>query len=133
LQAAIDIAKTLTFDMELVSVHNAPDFVPLPNPPSPHTTIIDHLQPFPSARLLYIRSALGGDAGRLVAQMMPTRVKVVSFGRRVSAADRRSVLEALGAEREVGTVGVGWPPPRAVSLADGALDGRVSDSFPSIG
>ncbi|CEM29354.1 unnamed protein product, partial [Vitrella brassicaformis CCMP3155] len=128
LQAAIDIAKTLTFDMELVSVHNAPDFVPLPNPPSPHTTIIDHLQPFPSARLLYIRSALGGDAGRLVAQMMPTRVKVVSFGRRVSAADRRSVLEALGAEREVGTVGVGWPPPRAVSLADGALDGRVSDT-----
>ena len=136
-QAAIDIAKTLTFDTPpFVAVLNAPDFVPLPNTPSPHPTIIEHLQPFPTASTasrLCICSALGGEAGRLLAKKMPPEVKWVLLDRRVSAADRRDVLEALGAERRVEIASVGWQGnANAVSLAGGALDGWVSDSFPSI-
>ncbi|CEM24567.1 unnamed protein product [Vitrella brassicaformis CCMP3155] len=73
---------------------------------------------------LYIRSGLGVAASRLLAEKMPSKIKEVTFGRHVSAADRRSVLEEVGAGREVGLVTVGEQY--------GALDGWRSDSFPSI-
>ncbi|CEM31312.1 unnamed protein product [Vitrella brassicaformis CCMP3155] len=139
-QAAIDIAKTLTFDnVESVCVFNAHGFVPPPGAPSPQPTIINHLQQFPRSRQLYysrssmeINSALGGAAGRLLAQKMPREVELVEFNSAVRAEDCRAVLGAMGAEREVGTVDVGHRGP-SVSLTGGALDGWGSDSFPSMG
>ncbi|CEM24572.1 unnamed protein product [Vitrella brassicaformis CCMP3155] len=127
-QAAIDIVKTLTFDnVTAVIVRNAPGFVLPPNAPSPHPAIIDHLQPLPTARQLFVDSALGGAAGRLLAEKMPREVELVDFGREVSSGDRIGVLEGLGAGRAVGGVNV------VVSLTEGALDGWGPDSFPSIG
>ncbi|CEL95748.1 unnamed protein product [Vitrella brassicaformis CCMP3155] len=84
-QAAIDIAKTLTFDtVNDVIVRNAHGFVPPPNTPSPQPAIIDHLQQFPRARELRVESAHGGAAGRLLAEKMPSKVVKVTFGEYVS-------------------------------------------------
>ncbi|CEM03627.1 unnamed protein product [Vitrella brassicaformis CCMP3155] len=132
-KAAIGIAESLTFDgVRFVAVVDAPGFVPPPDTPLPHPTIINHLQQFPnSVGLLEIRSRLGGEAGRLLAQKMPTELRNVEFGSAVSAQDRRVVLEGLGKGRQVGTVSVGeWA--EGVSLTDGPFDGWTSDSFPSI-
>ncbi|CEL95752.1 unnamed protein product [Vitrella brassicaformis CCMP3155] len=132
-QAAIDIAKTLTFDnVQSVCVFKAYGFDPAPGAPSPHPAIIEYLQPFPRARELEVTSAVGGPAGQLLAEKMRREVVRVEFGRGVRAEDRRAVLEAMGAEREVGTVDVGLRGP-SVSLTEGPLDGWRSDSFPSIG
>ncbi|CEM31354.1 unnamed protein product [Vitrella brassicaformis CCMP3155] len=129
-QAAVDIAKTLTFDnVEDVWVRNAFGFVPPPNTPSPRPAIIQHLQQLPRARELIIDSALGGAAGQLLAEKMPNKVESLWFFSAVSAEDGRGVLEGLGVGREVGKVDVGdWE----VSLTEGPLDGWRSASFPSI-
>ncbi|CEL98156.1 unnamed protein product [Vitrella brassicaformis CCMP3155] len=132
IETAIEIAKTLSFDnVTAVRVCNAFSSVPPPGTPSPRPAIINHLQPFPGARSLDIVSAVGGAAGRLLAQKMPRGVGVVWFEPPVSGEDRRGVLEGLGEEREVGRVSVS--PFNAVSLTEDPFDGWRSDSFPSIG
>ncbi|CEM24576.1 unnamed protein product [Vitrella brassicaformis CCMP3155] len=125
-QAAIDIAKTLTFDNagSVWVVHNALSFVPAPNTPSPLPAIIDHLQQFPSVRGLDIHSALGGVVGRLLAGKMLNKVDMVRFRTTVSAEDRRGVLEEVRAGREVDSVYVD-----AVSLTDGAFDGCLNPNI----
>ncbi|CEM31319.1 unnamed protein product [Vitrella brassicaformis CCMP3155] len=128
-QAAIDIAKTLTFDKaERVIVRNAHGFDPPPGAPSPQPTIINHLQQFLTGTELYICSALGDSSGRLLAEKMPRMVEWVWIGRGVSSGGMIGVLEGLGAGTEVGSVNVD-----EVSLTGGALDGWRSDGFPSIG
>ena len=87
---------------------------------------------------LHIYSPLGVTAGRLLAEKTPGKVREVKFGFSVSPQERRSVLEGLGVEREVGSVTVGdfdWDSlgtGEEVSLAEGPFDGWASDSFPSI-
>ncbi|CEM25072.1 unnamed protein product [Vitrella brassicaformis CCMP3155] len=137
-QAAVDIASSLSFDkVGLVKVDNADGFVPPPNTGSPIPDVINHLPHFPRARQLRVYSGLGGASGRLMAQKMPTEV-MVAFGIDVSAEDRRGVLEALGAGRQVAEVCVGenlypWGAVRGVSLTQGGLfDGWGSNSLPAI-
>ncbi|CEL95750.1 unnamed protein product [Vitrella brassicaformis CCMP3155] len=139
--AAIDIAKTLTFDsVNELSVCNADGFVPPPNTPSPRPAIIDHLQPFPTARQLQVLSSVGGATARLLAEKMPKKVESLWFDSALSADERRNVLEALGTEGEMETVTVARPFRwqgssfhwYAVSLTDGAFDGWSSNSYPSI-
>ncbi|CEM01988.1 unnamed protein product [Vitrella brassicaformis CCMP3155] len=105
-QAAIDTAKTLSFDKaETVEVKNAAGFHPPANTPSPHPTIIDHLKPFQNvfqrAPTLSVRSNLGGAAARLLADKMPEKVREVDI-REVSGGEEMvGVLRALGRGREV--------------------------------
>ncbi|CEM02090.1 unnamed protein product [Vitrella brassicaformis CCMP3155] len=116
-QAAVEIAETLTFDKaRFVTVANADGFAPPPGTPAPTPTIIDHLQPFPAAKALEVRSALGGAAGSLLAEKMPREVNEVVFGSAVGAEDKNGMLEALGSEREVHMVYVG---PAGVGYTDG--------------
>jgi len=114
-------------------VANAFGFVPPRGTTPPAPAIINHLQQLPRARALYIWSAVGGATGRLLAEKMPREVESVEFGRNVSVEDRSDALEALGAEREVGTVDVGRCGEGAVSLTQGgAFDGWGSEGFPAI-
>ncbi|CEL91926.1 unnamed protein product [Vitrella brassicaformis CCMP3155] len=135
-QVAVEIAQTLSFDkVWRVSVSNAYGFVPPPGTPPPVPAIINHLQQLPRARELRVHSGLvASSAGRLLAEKMPRKLWRVEFGRGVSAEDRRGVLEALGAGREVVEVfvGVEWGEISAVSLTQGgAFDGWRSSSLPS--
>ncbi|CEM28703.1 unnamed protein product [Vitrella brassicaformis CCMP3155] len=87
--AAIDIASSISFDWATaVEVGNASDLQPPANTPSPHPAIITHLQPFPKASELSIRSEMGGAAGRLLADKMPIKL------------DRVDIQEALGGEEK---------------------------------
>ncbi|CEM30277.1 unnamed protein product [Vitrella brassicaformis CCMP3155] len=133
-QAAVDIAKCLSFDyVGYVTVENADGFVPPPDSGSPVPDIINRLQHFPRARQLRVYSGLGAAAGRLLAEKMPLKVGTVAFGSNVGAEDRRGVLEALGAGRQVAEVCVGDDLWGAVSFTQGGpFGGRGSNSLPAI-
>ncbi|CEM02293.1 unnamed protein product [Vitrella brassicaformis CCMP3155] len=104
-QAAVDMASSLSFDKaNKVVVENAPDFNPPANAPSPHPTIVTHLQPL-HAVALHVRSKLGGCAARLFGAKMPKKVRWVDIDIRLGRQEQVGVLTALGREREVGTVG----------------------------
>ncbi|CEM15871.1 unnamed protein product [Vitrella brassicaformis CCMP3155] len=106
--AAIDIASTLSFDKATsVEVKNAYEFHPPANTPSPHPAIIAHMQPFPEASELSVRSKLGGAAGRLLADKMPKKVGRVDIERVSGAEEKVGVLASLGTAREVRTVQMG--------------------------
>mmetsp|Transcript_23875 Transcript_23875/g.68658 ORF Transcript_23875/g.68658 Transcript_23875/m.68658 type:complete len:175 (-) Transcript_23875:477-1001(-) len=107
--AAIDMAKTLSFDEATdVRVENARGFHPPANIPSPHPTIITHLQPFSTqATRLCVASGLGGAAGELLAGKMPKEVRVVDVERGLGGEEKVGVLTALGREREVRDVRMG--------------------------
>jgi len=128
-EAAIEIASSLSFDkVELVRVDNAIFFALPAGTGSPVPDIINHLPHFPRARVLHVNGRLGGAAGRLLAQKMPMEVVKVAFGRHVIAEDRRGVLEALGARRQMAKVCVGEDPWGAVD----PFDGWGSNSLPAI-
>ncbi|CEM29340.1 unnamed protein product, partial [Vitrella brassicaformis CCMP3155] len=132
-QAATDIAKSLSFDkVNVVTVENAPGFDPPPSTPSTAPAIIEHLPQFQRATELRIHSAVGGPAGRLLAERMPREVETVWFGAAVSTETRRGVLGTLGEGREVGTAELGHDCSHISLTQGGAFDGWESESFPSI-
>ncbi|CEL99772.1 unnamed protein product [Vitrella brassicaformis CCMP3155] len=135
-QAAGEIASSLSFDnVSSVMVHDANGFDPPPGTTPPAPDIINHLQPIPRVHELCVWSAVGGAAGRLLAQKMPMEVEWVVFHAAVSAQDRLGVLEGLGEEREVGIIdglgdAVGEVDP--VTLTEELFDGWGSNRLPSI-
>ncbi|CEM25188.1 unnamed protein product [Vitrella brassicaformis CCMP3155] len=138
-QAAIDIASSLSFERaERVVVEKAAGFTIPPGTPSPAPAIISHLQPFPNATDLHTR-ALGGAAGRLLAQKMPMRMRKVVFWGGVSREERSDVLDGLGSEREVAAVAAGdslltqdpfggWGSAGSPSIHNIRLEVEVPDS-----
>ncbi|CEM19607.1 unnamed protein product [Vitrella brassicaformis CCMP3155] len=107
-QSAIDIASSLSFDkVKTVSIKNTPGFDPPANTPSPHPSIITHLQPFPKASRLDVKSKLGGAAARLLADRMPKEVERADIQEALGGEEKVGVLTALGREREVRDVRMG--------------------------
>jgi len=107
-----------------VLVKDARDFTAPAVSASPVPFVIAHLLPFPKARELRVSSKLGGAAGRLLADKMPSRVRRMDI-LSVPGAEAVAVLGALGRERQVENVYMG----EAVDLTQLA---QSAASFPAI-
>ncbi|CEM04222.1 unnamed protein product [Vitrella brassicaformis CCMP3155] len=118
----------LSFDEATeVVVKDAYGFDPPDDTPSPHPSIITHMQPFPNARELSVFSELGGAAGRLLADKMPIGKQVESVTIDAWLPDegeKVGVLMALGRDREVGVV--------RTEFRVGQLLGGAGDRLPKI-